>query len=445
MASPYTIHTSILFDPKKKAFVNDVSVTVDPKSGLIVEVSQRQPGSLGESVPNGDVDLRGKIVMPGFVDAHTHIFLHSYDERASVIQKRDESIVERIVRAANHARTALLAGYTTYRDLSSESMGEGDAQLRDCINRGLTPGPRLFVATRALASTGSYEPRTENSSGGVCLPMGGEAVDGPEEVRTAVRRRLAAGADVIKFFADYRRRVMRYPPAQQHPYVVGVTHPPAEPNPDLLVFAREEVEALVQEAKMGKAPVVCHAGTIEGALIAVNAGVHTIEHAYFANRELFELMKEKGTVFCPTLAVCERVHHRRFNDIRAQTKLAYEVGVRFCCGGDTGPFPHGQGVRELELMHEAGLPLEDVLEACFVGGWEACGGDLCGMRFGWFEPGLRADIIALNSDPREDKLALRHVDFVMKDAQIFKQGGQGVGIFANHHQWDQTGNYIPPN
>lgn len=333
---------------------------------------------------------------------------------------------------------------TQFSDLSSESMGEGDAQLRDCINRGLTPGPRMFVATRALASTGSYEPRTENSSGGVCLPMGGEAVDGPEAVRTAVRRRLAAGADVIKFFADYRRRIMRYPPSQQHPYLVGVTHPPADPNPDLLVFAQEEVEALVSEAKMGKAPVACHAGTIEGATIAIKAGVHTLEHAYYADKKLFELMKEKKTVFCPTLAVCERVHYRRFDEIKAQTKLAHEVGVRLACGGDTGPYPHGQGVRELELMLEVGLPLEDVLEACFVGGWDACGGDLSGMRFGWFEEGARADIIALSADPREDKYALRKVAFVMKDGRIWKQDGKGVGIVSDDHTWDQWDGYSPP-
>ncbi len=323
-------------------------------------------------------------------------------------------------------------------------MGEGDAQLRDCIGRGLTAGPRMFVATRALASTGSYEPRTENASGGVCLPMGGEAVDGPEAVRTAVRRRLAAGADIIKFFADYRRRIMRYPPAQQHPYIVGVTHPPDDPNPDLLVFAREEVEALVSEAKMGKAPVACHAGTIEGATIAVRAGVHTIEHAYFADRELFELMKAHNTVFCPTLAVCERVHHRRYHEIKAQTKLAYDIGVRLACGGDTGTYPHGQGVRELELMREAGVPLEDVLEACFIGGWDACGGDLIGMRFGWFAEGLRADIIALSADPREDKYALRKVDFVMKDGQVWKQDGKGVGIVPDNHTWDQQDSYKPP-
>jgi imidazolonepropionase-like amidohydrolase len=144
---------------------------------------------------------------------------------------------ERIIRAVNHCRTALLAGYTTYRDLGSESMHEADVNVRDAIARGLIPGPRLFVATRVLASTGSFESRTENGMGGHCLPAGSEAVDGVEEIRKSVRRRIAAGADVIKFFADYRRRIMRSPPAQQHPYITSVLHPPKEPNPDYVVFS----------------------------------------------------------------------------------------------------------------------------------------------------------------------------------------------------------------
>jgi imidazolonepropionase-like amidohydrolase len=323
-----------------------------------------------------------------------------------------------------------------FSDLGSESMQESDAQVRDCINRGIIPGPRLFVATRALASTGSYESRTENGANGVCLPPASEAVDGVDELRTAVRRRIAAGADIVKFFADYRRRIMRYPPAQQHPYIHGATHPPADPNPDVLVFAQEEMDMIVKEAQMGKAPIACHAGTIEGAIMAVKAGVNSIEHAYYGNEELFNLMVEKECLLVPTLAICERLHKNRFNEIMAQTKLAYDLGVRFACGGDTGTYPHGQGVREMELMIEAGLSLEFVLESCTIGGWESCGKDLCGLKFGWFEKGVRADIIALRKDPREDKFALREVDFVMKDGVIWKQNGTGVGIYDDDHKWD---------
>lgn len=140
-------------------------------------------------------------------------------------------------------------------------------------------------------------------------------------------------------------------------------------------------------------------------------------------------MKEKGTLFIPTLAVCEVLHKKRFSEILEQTKLAYDIGVRLACGGDTGTYPHGDNSRELQLMMKAGVPAEDVLESCTVGGWESCGKDLCGLRFGWFEEGCRADIIGLEGNPLIDHgTALRNVQFVMKDATIWKQGGMAVGM-----------------
>ncbi|RDW60297.1 hypothetical protein BP5796_11903 [Coleophoma crateriformis] len=428
--SQYTIHTSSAFDPKLKKFVENVSITVDSTTGLIVRVFVRDEENepLSKIMMDGDVDLRGKFLMPGFVDAHTHIFLHSYDETPALQQKRDESMAERVVRAVNHCRTALLAGYTTYRDLGSEGMQEADANMRDAIARGLTPGPRLFVATRVLASTGSYEPRTENSNGGHCLPAGGEAVDGIDEIRRAVRRRIAAGADIIKFFADYRRRIMRSPPAQQHPYIPSVLHPPREPNPDYMVFSDEEMKMIVSEAALARCPVAAHCCTLEGALAAIEAGVHTIEHVYFATDDMFRAMVKKNVVLVPTLAIAEKLHKARFPTILKQVKRAYELGVRLACGGDTGTFSHGDNVRELELMIEAGIPVVDVLEACTVGGWDACGGDLCGIRFGWLEEGLQADLIAVDEDPVISAGALRKVGFVMKDAKIWKQDGKPLGM-----------------
>ncbi|RFU28994.1 hypothetical protein B7463_g7336, partial [Scytalidium lignicola] len=434
MATPYTIHTSILFDPKKKEWLNDMSVTVDPTTGCITKYFQRTE-DLGDCVPKNDIDLRGKYVLPGFVDAHTHIFLHSYQERASLNQKRDESPTERIIRAVNHCRTALLSGFTTYRDLGSESMQNADAGVRDAINRGLTPGPRLFVATKVLASSGAYESRTENP--GTCLPAACHAIDGPEDARRAVRERITQGADIIKFYADYRRRIMRWPPVQQHPYIGGMKVPPAEPNPDVMVFDREEMDMIVRESTLAKAPVACHAKTYEGVKMAVEAGALTIEHGYYVNDEILTIMKEKGTILIPTLAIAERLHADIMTGVVIPAlQLAHKRGVRLAVGGDTGTYPHGQGIREAEIMIEAGLPLEDVLESCSVGGWEACGGDLCGMRFGWFEEGLRADLIAFIEDPRKNYKAMRRVDFVMKDATVWKQNSQAVGMVEHHHKWD---------
>jgi imidazolonepropionase-like amidohydrolase len=168
--------------------------------------------------------------------------------------------------------------------------------------------------------------------------------------------------------------------------------------------------------------------------MAVKAGVNTIEHAYFASEELFQAMKAQGCVFVPTLGVCEELHAKRFSEIKTQVKMAYDIGVRLACGADTGPVGHGRNCREMELMMESGIPLESVLEACMIGGWDACGGDLCGVRFGWFEKGVRADIVALDTDPREDSRALRKVSFVMKDARVWKRDGKAVGMIQDNHE-----------
>ncbi|WVQ67227.1 uncharacterized protein L199_005422 [Kwoniella botswanensis] len=425
----FTVHTDLLFDSKKKQFVKDISITVDGDTGLISKVVERKE-ALPESIQAPDVDLRGKVVCPGFVDAHTHIFLHAYDEAPSVVQKRDESFVERIVRAVNHCRLGLMAGYTTYRDLGSESMKEADANIRDAINRGLTPGPRLFVATRVIASTAAYEPRTENHLGGTCMPAGCDSADGPDELRKAVRRRIGHGADVIKFYADYYRRVMRFPPKQQHPYIPSMKFQPVDPNPDLVVFQDEEMDAIVSEANLARAPTVAHADSKEGILAAARAGVLSIEHASRAGEEGLRLMKEKGVIFVPTMAIFELILQERFGKVVENLQLAHKLGVRLACGGDTGTFPHGENAREMEIFIEAGISVEDTLEAGTVGGWEACGGDLCGRRFGWFEEGCAADIIALDTDPREDPSALRKVSFVMKDGRIWKQDNEPVDLFS---------------
>lgn len=316
-------------------------------------------------------------------------------------------------------------------------MQDADTNVRDAVNRGLIPGPRLFVATRPLAGTGGYEVHTENELGGSCCPRVADAFDGPHEARRAVRSRIAAGADVIKFYADYRRRVMRWPPVQQHPYIGGMKFSVPEPNPDIPILDQDEMQTIVREAYLARAPVACHAKTWEGIKMAIEAGVLSIEHGNWIDEDLLQLMKAKGCIFVPTLAISERLAPQHIEKFKANVKRAHEIGVRLAVGGDTGTFPHGQGIREAEIMIESGIPLEEVLEACSIGGWESCGGYLSGVRFGWFEPGLRADVIALEADPRLDYRAMRRVDFVMKDGQIWKQDGQAVNMIDHHHRWDQ--------
>lgn len=480
----FTVHTSLLFDPKKKAFVENVSIEVDRASGSIARVFSRDDDDDDEIAENDDdIDLRGKVVLPGFVDSHAHIFIHSYDERPASEQMRDVSAVERIVRATNHARAALLAGYTTYRDLGTEALGAADANLRDCINRGITPGPRLFVATEALASSGSYETRIENRSlggrgtgigSGLAAPRASDAADGVDGVRAAVRRRVGDGADLIKFYADYRRKIMRFPPRpakkffgpdsssassaqardqkkpkpKQHRQQMGpredgdILFPPARRNPAVPLFTQEEMDAIVSEANLAEIPVAAHCGETRTALMAARAGVTSVEHifedTYAVADELFAALRRGNVLWVPTLAAAELLPRPMFEQVKASVKRAHASGVRFAAGGDTGTFNHGLNARELEIMIEAGIPLADVLVAGTVGGWEACGGDRSGFRFGWFEHGNRADIIALDADPRDDAKALRKVSFVMKDGQVWKHRGQPVAGMVPVPQWPDS-------
>ena len=353
---------------------------------------------------------------------------------------RDESAVERTVHATNNARVALLSGYTTYRDLGTEALGNADANLRDCINRGITPGPRLFVATDALASSGSYEIRRENTFGNaLAVPIASDAADGVDGVRAAVRRRVGAGADLIKFYADYRRKVMRFPNTEG---AQDIMFPPARRNPAIPLYTQEEMNAIVEEAKLAEIPVAAHCGETRTAIMAARAGVTTVEHVfedtYDKLDELFDELQKNGCIWVPTLATAEAEAPQFLEWCKAAVKKAHDKGVRLAAGGDTGAFHHGLNVREMEIMIEAGIPLEDVLEACTVGGWEACGGDQCGFRFGWFEKGNRADIIALETDPRKDRKALRKVCFVMKDGQVWKRDGAALGM-VKFPQWPGDG------
>jgi imidazolonepropionase-like amidohydrolase len=431
MPSTFTIHTDCLFDSKRKKFVKDTSIVVDPNTGLITRVYQREHAL--STVEEPDIDLRGKCVLPGLVDAHTHILLHAYSETPGLHQMRDESLVERIIRATNHCRTALLAGYTTYRDLGTESAQDADVHIRNAINRGIIPGPRIYCVTEPLASSGGYEIRHENKIGGVDVPRISDPCDGPVACRAAVRRRLGAGADVIKFYADYRKRQLRFPD-RQWPGCPEIAFPPSERNlggqrnPNILLFNQDEMDAIVAEAKVARAPVAAHASTPEAVMMVAKAGVTTVEHGFepMKGTGAMQALKDSGTILVPTLAVVEL-----FIDVKpvlAQVKEAFDFGVKFAAGGDTGPFAHGENAREIELMVEAGIPLEEVLTAATLHGWEACGGDWCGRKFGCVEEGFAADVIALGGDVRGDIKALRKVEFVMKDGRVWKRDGEAIGM-----------------
>jgi imidazolonepropionase-like amidohydrolase len=422
----FRVHTSLLFDPQKKAFLKDVSITVDAANGLISEVYVRKQ-SLPNEITRPDIDLRGLTVLPGLCDAHTHIFLHAYSETPAFNQMRDESFVERVVRATNHVRNALMAGYTTYRDLGTEGMGDADVSFRDTINRGIIPGPRLYVASQIIAASGGYEIRQENALGGAKVPSISDPADGIGGVRAAVRRRLGVGADIIKVYADYRRRELRFP-LQTHPGSTPIEFPPSNRNPNILQFTQDEMNTIVEEAQLAQCPIAAHAGTDAAVIMASRAGVTTVEHGNEMSNDGIKAMKEHDIIYVPTLAVIETIFPAGLEKLMRLTKTAFDMGVKLAAGGDTGAFAHGDNVRELELMLTAGIPLVDVLTAATIRGWEACGGDLCGRKFGSWESGSAADITALDGDLRSDYEALRKVSFVMKDGRVYKQGGMAVDM-----------------
>lgn len=431
----FRVYTSCLFDPVSKQFLTNRVITVDAARGSIVSVDTFRPHDViddARSLSPRDIDLRGKCVIPGLVDAHTHIFLHAYSRTSALVQMRDESWVERIVRATTHCRAALRAGYTTYRDLGTEGIANADASFRDTINRGIIEGPRLFVACEALASSGGYKTQIENRLGGTETYRISDAVDGTAGVRAAVRRQIGAGADVIKFYADYRKRQMRFPP----PLAVvpgakptDIRYPPDRGddtrNPSYAQFAQDEMNEIVREAHAARTPVAAHSQNPEVAIMAAKAGVTSLEHGPTLTPEAIAALKQHDVIFVPTLATMELYNEgEAWQRVLATTKAAFDAGVRIAAGGDTGAFDHGENARELELLLEAGLPVEEVLVAATLRGWQACGGDWTGYKFGFWEKGCRADIVALDADPRHDAKAFRKVDFVMKDGEVKVKGGK---------------------
>ena len=230
------------------------------------------------------VDLPGATLMPGMIEGHSHLFLHPYNETSWDDQVLREPLALRTARAVAAARTTLMAGFTTVRDLGTEGAGYADVGLRDAIARGIVPGPRMLVATRALVATGAYGPKVADPE---FAALGAEEADGPNLV-TAARHQIGAGADVVKLYADYRWR-------------------PGEPS--RATFTIEEMRGAVEAAHSAGRIAAAHASTAEGMRRAILAGVDTIEHGNEGTPEVFRLMREHGVGYCPTLAASDAIAH----------------------------------------------------------------------------------------------------------------------------------------
>jgi imidazolonepropionase-like amidohydrolase len=349
------------------------------------------------------VDLPGATLMPGLVEGHSHIMLHPYNETSWNDQVEHEGLALRTARAVNHLCATLMAGFTTIRDLGTEGAGYADVELRQAVEQGIIPGPRVLAATRAIVATGAYGPKGFAPEWRV--PQGGEETSGLDIVRV-VRDQIAHGADWIKLYGDYRWGPLRG------------SHP---------TFTEDEMKFAVETASSAGVPVAVHATTPEGMRRAILAGVTTIEHGDAGTPEIFKLMVEHHVVLCPTLAAGDATaRYAGWNGRepepqsivhkRASFKAALAAGVTILSGSDVGVFTHGTNAREIELMVEYGMPNIDALKAA-----TSVAGQVLHLNIGRVTPGMYADLIAVDGDPTRDISALRRVKFVMKAGAVYKQ------------------------
>ncbi|MBV9884772.1 MAG: amidohydrolase family protein [Sphingomonadaceae bacterium] len=381
-----------------------------PHEGWLVLVRGERIEAAGPNLaaPAGAriVDLPGATLMPGMIEGHSHLFLHPYNETSWDDQVLREPLSLRTARAVAAARATLMAGFTTVRDLGTEGAGYADVGLRDAIARGIVPGPRMLVATRAIVATGAYGPKLADPT---FAALGAEEADGAG-LALAARRQIGGGADIVKLYADYRWR-------------------PGEPS--RATFTIEEMQGAVEVAHSAGRIAAAHASTAEGMRRAILAGVDTIEHGNEGTPEVFQLMRAHGVGYCPTIAASDAIARyggwngqapepESIRIKRASFAAALAAGVAMCMGGDVGVFAHGDNAREMELMAAWGMRPADVLIAATSGNARIFH---IADRLGAIRPGLLADLVAVDGDPTRDIHAVRAVRLVMKGGAIVRDDG----------------------
>src|SRR5437879_3120793 len=402
--SPHAIvlHAKRLLDIENGRVLSPGEVLVEGER--IAEVGKTVKHPAGAEI----IDLGDRTLLPGMIDAHIHLFLHPGAEDLQTVQ---ESVPERTITATLAAREDLMAGFTAERDMGTEGAGSADTAVRNAINEGRIPGPRLRISGNAINILGGHEDAIGYNPAQHVLPNA-DFANNADELVAVIRQQFKEGADFIKIYetgADSIRDGKLSTPYQ---------------------YTEAQLEAAVKEAaRLGK-HVAVHATGEPGTLYAALAGVVSIDHADQLSEETMRLMKEKQIFAVPTFTIFEyfaehaatperSAHEHQILDLKVQEfKKQIAAGIPMAVGSDVGPFPHGTQARELVLMVKYGMsPLavlqEDLLNGAKLLGWEG--------QIGSLEPGYLADVIAITGDPLTDISAVNNVGLVMKGGIVYRK------------------------
>jgi imidazolonepropionase-like amidohydrolase len=388
-----------LFDGTEKLVANQVILIKGNRIAKVGPAEQVQVPADAEVV-----DLSHATVLPGLIDAHTHVFGNGPDFDNQILR---ESYQYRTLTALANAQKDLIVGFTTLRDLKTLGAMYSDVDLRNAIDRGIVTGPRMQVATRGIQATGGFIMRGYSPE--VPLPSALQVVDSPWAAREAVRDQVAHDADWIKVYSAY----------DFHFTSDGkLVSPPT--------FTVEEVNAIVDEAHKKGRKVSCHAFAGEGVRNCLNAGVESLEHGVDLNDSDIKLMVQKGIYLVPTLYHYQLDRERDMKKYGGHSvaevsersfRKALAAGVKVAFGSGVGPFPHGTQTKEFEYLVKFGMtPVQAIRaatsEAALLMGWQD--------RIGSVQAGKFADLVAVAGDPTADITELERVQFVMKDGHVFK-------------------------